>query len=357
MRGRHLLLLLLATLAGLSTLACRQPHGVGGASGAAASNADFKPLQFRLGQSAAVGSLLNQSGNEFVGEVDRATRGAVKGTVYPAGQLASQQELIERLQLGDLEIAVSSSVFVGAMPEFGIFELPYAFENRDEVKRAVDGPLGDELAAQADKHNLVLLGYWENGFRHITNNVRPIRTPVDLRGLRIRTPADPDRVELFQAWGARPSPLDLSLLFNSLKAGVFDGQENPTSQIVSQRLNEVQHFVSLTGHIYSPSYVIASKQWWESLDPRLQTVVLNAVSTTADNSRRRGEEADHDAAAKLAELGMQVNDDVDKSAFQNASAPIYAEYEKRFGSHLLQLLEEATGRPAPAAAEVHRDPQ
>ena len=335
MAGRHLVSLVVATLAMLSTLACSQPrNNVEGAP----KDADFKPVDFRIGQSAAVGSLLNQSGNEFVGEVDRATRGAVKGTVYPAGQLASQQELIERLQLGDLEIAVSSSVFVGAMPEFGIFELPYAFENRDEVKRAVDGPLGHELAAQ-------------------TNNVRPIRTPADLRGLRIRTPADPDRIELFQAWGARPSPLDLSLLFNSLKAGVFDGQENPTSQIVSQRLNEVQHYVSLTGHIYSPSYVIASKQWWESLDPRLQTVVLNAVGTTADNSRRRGEEADHDAAAKLAELGMQVNDDVDKSAFQSASAPIYAEYEKRFGSHLLQLLGEATGRPAPAAAEVHRDPQ
>ena len=85
--------------------------------------------------------------------------------------------------------------------------------------------------------------------------------------------------------------------------------------------------------------------------------MLNAVGTTADNSRRRGEDADRDAVSKLAELGMQVNDDVDKSAFQNASAPIYAEYEKRFGSHLLQLLEEATGRPAPAAAEVHRDPQ
>jgi TRAP-type transport system periplasmic protein len=349
MAGRHLLSLVVATLAVLSGVACGQPRDPGGSR---ATATETEPVQFRLGQSSAVGSLLNVSGNELVEEVDRATRGALKGTVFPAGQLASQQELVERLQLGDLEIAVTSSTFVGVMPEFGIFELPYAFQNRDEAKRAVDGPLGKELAAQADTHNLVLLGYWENGIRHITNNVRPIRTPVDLRGLRIRTPADPERVELFQAWGARPSPLDLSLLFGALKAGTFDGQENPASQIVTEHLNEVQHYVSMTGHIYSPGYVIASKQWWESLEPRLQAVVLDAVHTTADNSRRRGENADRDAAARFAELGMQVNDDVDKAAFQRASAPIYAEYEKRFGSHLLQLLAEATGRMAPTATRV-----
>src|SRR5207253_1025780 len=118
----------------------------------------------------------------------------------------------------------------------------------------------------AEKHNLVVLAYWENGFRHFTNNVRPIRVPGDLSGLRVRTPPDPDRIELFHLWGAKPSPLDLNQLFDAFRAGVFDGQENPVANIISQRLYEVQHYASMTGHIYSPSYVIASKQWWDSLD-------------------------------------------------------------------------------------------
>jgi tripartite ATP-independent transporter DctP family solute receptor len=237
------------------------------------------------------------------------------------------------------------------VPEFALFDLPFAFQNRDEVKRAVDGPLGQELAALADKHNLVLLAYWENGFRQITNNVRPIHAPADLSGLRIRTPPDPERVELFHLWGAKPSPLDLNQLLAAFKAGVFDGQENPVASIVSQRLFEVQHYVSMTGHIYSPSYVVASKQWWDSLDPRVQTTMRQVAAATADRSRQRGEQADLDAAAKLSELGMQVNDDIDNAAFQRTAAPVYARFEKRFGPHLVQLLGQATGRTLIAAGD------
>ena len=335
----------LATLAGLSALACGLPLRSEPEPWKTAQNqSEFKPLDFRMGYTSATGSLMDLDANEFVAETARLTSGAVTGKLLRNGAQASQQELVERLQLGELEVAVSSSALMGAAPEFGVFELPYAFQNREEVKRAVDGPLGQELAAQADKHNLVVIGYWENGFRHITNNVRPIRTPADVRGMRLRTPPDPARVELLHMWGAKPSPLDLMLLFDALKAGTFDGQENPVANIVSLRLYDVQRYISMTGHIYSPSYVIAGRHWWDALDPRLQAVLLDVARTTGDNSRERGEEFDRDAVSELAALGMQVNVDVEKSTFQRASASAYDNYKRRFGAHPLQLLEAATGR-------------
>ena len=335
----------LAALVGLFALAL----GVRARSDAVPSPAEADPstfpsVDFRIGYTPASGSLLDRDARDLVAETLRRTGGAVSGKAFPNGAAASQQELVERVQLGEIELAITSSALVGAAPEFGVFELPYAFQNRDEVKRAVDGPLGRELAAQAGKHNLVVVGYWEDGFRQITNNVRPIRTPADLSGLRMRTPPDPDRVELLHMWGAKPSPLDLILLFDVLRSGVFDGQENPVANIVNQRLYEVQRYVSMTDHIYSPAYVIASKSWWEVLDPRVQAVLRDVARSTADDSRRRGEESDRDAVSKLTELGMQVNDDVDKTAFQRASATFYDKYQKRFGSRSLQMLEAATGR-------------
>jgi TRAP-type C4-dicarboxylate transport system substrate-binding protein len=167
----------------------------------------------------------------------------------------------------------------------------------------------------------------------------------------MRTPPDPDRIELFHVWGAKPSPLDLNQLFDAFKADVFDGQENPVQNIEAQRLYEVQRYASMTGHIYSPAFVLASRQWWDSLDPRVQAMLRDTALATADNSRARGEEADRDAISRLSQRGMQVNTDVDKAMFQRAAAPVYAKFQKRLGSHLLELLEIVTGRSVAAPVD------
>ena len=263
------------------------------------------------------------------------------GQTFPDSQLGKQQEMVEQVQLGSLEMVVSSSEFVSAVPEFGVFDLPFAFGDRAEVKRAVESRFGEELTAAANKRNLIVLGFWENGFRHLTNNLRPIRTPEDLAGLRIRTPPNPDRITMFHTWGAQPAPLDWDKLFASLESGVFDGQENPVAQITAGQLYRVQKYLSFTGHVYTPSYLVASKRWWDTVPPSTQQALREAARAIGDVSRARGMEADRQGVEVVKQAGMQINDDVDKDAFRRASVSMYGDYEKRFGSRLVELMQEA----------------
>lgn len=301
-------------------------------------------LSFRLGHTSSSTSLYEQNAQAFLALVAQRTNGAVHGQSFPSGQLANQQEMLEQVQLGTLEMVIASSETVSAVPEFGIFDLPFLFPDRAAVKAAVDGPLGIELARLAERKNLIILVYWENGFRQVTNNVRPIRTPADLAGLRIRTPPDLARVSMFHTWGAKAAPLDFTKLFDAMQAGVFDGQENPIAQITSGRLYEVQHYLSFTNHVYSPAYLVASKPWWDSLEPEMQRVLREAAMSTGDDSRTRGEEFDRQGEELVLQAGMQVNHDVDRAAFERASVQMYDDFRRRYGSQLLDLI--VRGAPA-----------
>jgi TRAP-type transport system periplasmic protein len=239
-------------------------------------------------------------------------------------------------------MVVSPTDIVSVVPEFGIFDLPFAFRDRAEVKKAVEGPLGRELARLAERKNLVVLGYWENGFRHITNNVRPIRTPDDLAGLKIRAPQNIERLKMFRAWGALAAPLDFSQLLGALNAGVFDGEENPLAQITSAKLYTAQKYLSFSGHVYTPSYLIASTPWWDTLAPEMQRELRSAAASIGDDSRQRGEQLDRQGAQLVGEFGMQINDDVDKNALREASTQLYLDFSNQFGPTLVDLLKSAT---------------
>jgi tripartite ATP-independent transporter DctP family solute receptor len=245
------------------------------------------------------------------------------------------------------------------VPEFGVFDLPFFFKDRAAVKRAVDGPFGQELARLAEAKGLVILGYWENGFRQITNARRPIRVPDDLRGLKIRTPPNPDRVKMFNDWGANAAPLDFSELFSALQTGVFDGQENPMAQITSAKLYEVQKYLSFSGHVYTPTYLAASKTWIEGLEPGTQRILRELAVHVGDASRERGEKFDDEGERSVRQAGMEVNKDVDKEAFRRTAEALYSDYRlvrcgdpvrrsERFG-HL------ASGQVAAGLPRLERD--
>lgn len=303
-----------------------------------------KDVSFRIGHVSAVTSLMEEDCQDYIKRVADATSGKGQGKCYPAGQLGKQQELVEQVQLGSLEMVISSSELTSIVPEFGIFDLPFAFKDRAEVKKAVEGPLGAELANIAAKKNLIVLGFWENGYRQITNNKRPIREPSDLQGLKIRTPPSPDRVKMFKLWGANAAPLDFSELFSALQTGVFDGQENPMAQITSAKLQEVQKYLSMSGHVYTPTYLLASKKWYESLDPVTQKVLKDIAVQNGDASRARGVKYDEDGIGIFKKAGGLINDDVDKAAFQKAGAPLYDDFAKNFGNKLLDLYHQSVGR-------------
>ncbi len=311
---------------------------------AAAAKALAKDVSFRIGHVSSNTSLLELDAQDFIKRVGDASGGKAKGKSFPAGQLGKQQELVEQVQLGSLEMVVTSSEFVSVVPEFGIFDLPFAFRDRAEVKKAIEGPLGDELKKAAEKKGLIILGFWENGFRHVTNNKRPIRVPDDLKGLKMRTPPNPDRVKMFNLWGANAAPLDFSELFSALQTGVFDGQENPMQNVTSSKFYEVQKYLSMTGHVYTPTYLCASKTWFEGLEPAAQQLLRETAVKIGDASRERGAKFDVDGIDIVKKNGMQVNDDVDKAAFARTAQSLYDDYQKKFGNTLLDLYHRSIGR-------------
>jgi tripartite ATP-independent transporter DctP family solute receptor len=184
-----------------------------------------------------------------------------------------------------------------------------------------------------------VLGVWENGFRHITNSVRPINKPEDLKGVKLRVPGGAWRVNMFKAYGANPAPMPFGEVYSALQAGVMDGQENPFAQIASAKLQEVQKFLSLSGHVYTPAYLIVSEDFWQKVPADAQAVLSRIAVELGDFARGQGETLDRDLMVKLAPP-LKVNE-VDKGAFIQASTPIYQQFGKEVagGAELVKLIE------------------
>ena len=172
-----------------------------------------------------------------------------------------------------------------------------------------------------------MLAVWENGYRHITNSKRPIKVPADLKGIKLRVPEGKWRVKMFQAYGANPSPMKFSELFTALQTGVMDGQENPFTQIYSAKLQEVQKYLSLSDHVYTPAYLIVGKNHWNALPADVRKVLEETAKETQAFVYDYASKDDTALLGKLKQAGMQVND-VDQDAFVAASKPIYEEFGK-----------------------------
>ncbi len=325
----------------------------GGATGPAASSAAAasgpvtakditKAVTFRIGHVASNTSILELDAQDFIKKIGDASGAKITGKSFPSGQLGKQDEMVEQVRLGSLEMVVSSSEFVGVVPEFSVFDLPFAFRDRPEIKKAVEGPLGNALRDAAAKKGLVILGFWENGYRQITNNKRPIKAPDDLKGLKMRTPPNPDRVKMFNLWGANAAPMDFSELFSALQTGVFDGQENPMQNVTSSKFYEVQKYLSMTGHVYTPTYLVASKTWYDAVEPAAQQMMREIAIKNGDASRARGAKFDSDGIDIVKQHGMLVNDDVDKAAFAKAGQPLYDDFQKKFPA-ILELYHTSVG--------------
>ena len=183
------------------------------------------------------------------------------------------------------------------------------------------------MAPEAEKKGLKILAVWENGYRHITNSKRPINTPADLQGIKLRVPEGKWRVKMFQTYGANPSPMKFSEVFTALQTGVMDGQENPFTQIYSAKFQEVQKFLSLTGHVYTPAYVTVGAKKWNSLPAEVRKTLEAVAKDTQSFVYSKAAKDDEDLLAKLKSGGMQVNTP-DKNAFIAASKPVYEEFAK-----------------------------
>jgi len=278
----------------------------------------------KFGHVGKPGSLFETSANHFASCANAKLKGVAKVEVFGSSQLGNDKELLQKLKLGQVQFSLPSSVMSSVSDTFGVFEMPYIIKSRAQMKR-ISMKMGSVFKKAAEAKGYEILGFWENGFRNITNNVRPIYKPADLKGIKLRTPKGAWRVKMFKAYGANPTPMSFSEVFTALKTGVIDGEENPMAQIWSAKFQEVQKYLSITHHVYTPGYIVTSVNQYKSWPANIKTAVNSCAVSTQDFVYKTAAKLDSDLIAKVKAAGMKVNK-ADKAAFIAASGAIYKEF-------------------------------
>jgi TRAP-type transport system periplasmic protein len=282
--------------------------------------------EIKFGHVGEPGSLFDLSAQEFAKRANAKLGNKAKVTVYGSSQLGGDGELMKKLKLGTVDLALPSTVMSSQVPAFGVFEMPYLVKNREQMAKIRDQVVVPMLEPIAEKSGYHIIGVWENGFRQITNNKHPIKVPSDLQGIKLRVPGGTWRVKMFKAYGANPSPLAFSEVFVALQTGVMDGEENPLAQIYPARFYEVQKYLSITGHVYTPAYVTAGASW-SRFPADVQKILADTAVEMQPEVYKIAAGLDESLFKKLKDASMQIND-ADKDAFIKASKPIYEEFAK-----------------------------
>ena len=268
----------------------------------------------------------------FAREVETRTGGRYRIQNSYSAALGDERGSIEGLQLGTLDLTMTSTGPVpNFVPEIAIFDIPFLFRDYAQARAVLDGPIGREMLKKFEPKGIEALAWGENGFRNMTNNKHPIRTPADLKGLKMRTMENPIHIEAYRALGILPTPMAFTEVFTALQQGTVDGQENPLSVILSAKLYQVQKYLTLTGHVYSPALILMSKAKWDELSPADKQVFLVAAREAVKANRARIDQDEKNAVAELRAHGMQVIEHIDKAAFQAALAPTFADLGRKFG--------------------------
>lgn len=283
--------------------------------------------ELKFGHVGEPGSLFELSANEFAKRVNAKMAGKVKVSAFGSSQLGKDEDLVKKLKLGTVDFALPSTVMSSVTPEFGLFEMPYLVKNRDHMMKIEKEIVWTWIGPAAEAKGYRILAVWENGFRHITNNKKPIVTPADLAGVKLRVPGGQWRVKMFKGYGANPSPMAFSEVFTALKTGVMDAQENPLIQIYSAKFQEVQKYLSMTSHVYTPAYVVVGQEKWDKMDKAQRDQIEAIAKETQAYVYEQAAKFDGELLGKLKAAGMQVNEP-NRAAFIEASKPIYEEFSK-----------------------------
>ena len=267
---------------------------------------------------------------QFAKDVEAFTKGSVKIDLYFAAQLGSAEELSEGLQMGTIDLTVQASKIGKLERAYEVFDLPFLIPNAAIGRKVLDGPIGQELAQGFAKKGARLLAYWELGFRHITNNRQPVVVPADLKGMKIRVPDNKLRMTTFETFGASVAVTSLGELYLALKQGVLDGTEQPLGTIWSNRFYEVQKYLSVSNHVFTPGYLLVREESWTKLSTDLQTEILKAAAKSRDMVRKLSDDENNNFVSKLRDAGMKVNE-IDSKSFQTVSKTIWEKEGKRFG--------------------------
>ena len=260
--------------------------------------------------------------------INEKTNGAVKLDVFGNSQLGGERDLIEGLQLGSVQVTcVSTAPLSGFTDMFLVFDLPFIFETTEQARAVMDSEVGEQILHSVDEQGLVGLAWFENGFRNVTNNVKPVTVPDDLKGIKIRTMENPIHMAAFKVMGADPTPMAMGDVFTALQQGTIDAEENPVPIVETNKFYEVQKYISMTGHLFSPAPVFIGKDYFESLPAEYQDAIKEAADEATPYQREQIDEQNVSGLESLKSNGMEANE-VEKAPFQDATKSVYDEYVK-----------------------------
>ncbi|SLN34394.1 2,3-diketo-L-gulonate-binding periplasmic protein YiaO precursor [Roseivivax jejudonensis] len=307
----------------------------------AAGGPALAQTEVKIGYALAPDSHYGVAAQKFEEVVTEQTGDAFEFNHFPSSGLGGEREVIEGLQIGTIEATiVSSGTLANFVPDTGVFDIPFLFRDLEHARAVLDGEIGQEILAKFDNVGLHGLAWGEQGFRHITNNRNPIETPADVEGLKIRTMENPVHQAAFNAMGAAPTPMAWPEVISSLQQGVIDGQENPLSVIVSVKLDEVQEYLTLSGHVYSPAMLLVSKPFWDGLTDEQKEAFETAADEAVTAMRGFVDEVETTGVETLKERGMQVNElsAEQKAQFQDEISSAYEGYYETYGQDLVDSI-------------------
>lgn len=276
--------------------------------------------------------------------VEEKSGGKITVELYPNGQLGGDREAIEAVQLGTIQMTIPAAAVVsGFEKKFQVFDLPYLFKSKQAAYKAMDGELGQKLNELLVPLGLKNLAYGENGYRHISNNKKPIEKPEDLKGLKIRTMENPVHMATFKALGANPTPMAFGELYTALQQGTVDAQENPIPLVYTSKFYEVQKYYSLDGHVYAATVVLINNDFFNSLPKDFQQIVVDGANLYKDEQRKLSDKQDVEMLAELEKAGMKINEltDAQKQEFVKATLPVYDQFKDVLGADLIELAKKA----------------
>ncbi len=303
----------------------------------AALSAD-KAYKLKLGHTGAPNHHYQDICKMFADKVKDATKGGVQIAVFPADQLGKQVESVEGTMVGTHDMVLTSdTVLSNWVPDMGILNLPFIFASMEDARTILDGAVGAKLSAQLEPHGAVVIGWWDNGMRHITNSKRPINAPADLKGIKIRVPEGEVFVETFRALGAGPTVISFGELYSALQLGIVDAQENPPAHILTQKFYEVQKYVSRTGHIHLSSPLIMNKKLLDGMPKAYHDAILGIARELGPVHTRMVEDLEKKQWEEVAAKGMKIND-VDKKPFQEAVRPVYDKFKGKLNGKIIDEI-------------------
>jgi len=310
---------------------------------AGAASAQYKATM-KLASVTPVDHFYNVGARKFAELIKERTNGRIEIKVYPAGQLGKgEREITEAVQQGAVELLITSTGPMGGFsPSINILDFPFLFRDFNHVDLVMDGPVGRKLLNDFEKAEIKALAFWENGFRHLTNNKRPIRKVEDGKGLKIRTMENKVHLAAWKAAGYNPTPMSWGEVYTALQQGVIDGQENPIAIISSNKLWEAgQKNFSFTAHVYSPAPLLMTKKKFDGMPKEDQQFFLKTALEVAKFQRKINRDAEETSMKDMASKGVTVVRDVDRESFKKAMAPVFDQFSSQFPKAEIESLMNA----------------